>query len=721
MHTTANINLDIAGLATSTASSTLTLETRNTYDHAGRNTALYHKINTNAEKQLAAYNYDFRDRLVEKNLNPQIVGPDLTYLQSIDLAYNEQNWLTAINGPTSFAALSQDAIALCNTNPVTPNPAESPVTDADGNDLFKLDLYYEAPGLTFGTPTGQRNGNISQLVWQTRGRQRQGYSLQYDYLNRLTTSYYADINAAGTATTDNKYQENIGYADARGNISSMTRNGLYKTDSHALCWTLGQIDNMAYTYNAGTNRLQKIADTAPTGGTGNPQRNSGFNPGTASAMATYTYDVNGNMTNDPYKAVTLSYNHLNLPTLFDWGSGKTIAVLYDHAGKKLRKTVKPTAATTDYTQDYVNGLEYRTTGSGGTLTLEAIYHAEGRITPNGANYQYEYAIKDHLGNARISFADLNANNVVDVPGDILQESHYYPFGLNFNYGWMNNTGLVDSRYQYNGKELNDDFGLNLSDYGARWYDASLGRWGSVDPLAEKYKNWPTYNYVLNNPIRLFDPNGMNVKGDYYAESGTYLGSDGKKDDKAYVVQEGTYHTQIVKNKALTTILESGIKELQIKNSELLDRANWIYAEGKGNAAKYYAHTIQNIREQSKTENAIFKLMVAKVDGKVQRLDKNEYLSGQLLTKNGNKYNSTGEGFWDARKDPSKYTVAMQNTIGAVIESILHPELDPTNGCNQWIGGSDGSGEVSVHTGTSIHRFKIADKKYESDAPIINEN
>ncbi|MBL7829181.1 MAG: hypothetical protein JNJ57_21280, partial [Saprospiraceae bacterium] len=321
-------------------------------------------------------------------------------------------------------------------------------------------------------------------------------------------AYYADINASGTASTDNKYQENLTYADARGNIASITRNGLYKTTSGATCWTLGQIDNLAYTYTSGTNRLQKIADTAPTGGAGNPQRNSGFNPGSAGSTATYGYDANGNMTSDPYKAITLTYNHLNLPTQFNFGAGKTIDILYDHAGKKLRKTVKPTTSSTDYTQDYVKGLEYRTIGSGGTLTLEAIYTDEGRITPNGAAYRYEYTIKDHLGNARISFADLNANNVVDVPSDVLQENHYYPFGMNMSYTWLDETTLIDNRYQFSNRELHNDYQLNLAHHGARWYDAAIGRWSSVDKFSPFAPDWNPYRYGFDNPTLYIDPEGL---------------------------------------------------------------------------------------------------------------------------------------------------------------------------------------------------------------------
>jgi RHS repeat-associated protein len=68
--------------------------------------------------------------------------------------------------------------------------------------------------------------------------------------------------------------------------------------------------------------------------------------------------------------------------------------------------------------------------------------------------------------------------------------------------------VTNNGYKYNGKELNEDLGLNLSDYGARWYDASLGRWWSVDPMGEKQSNWSEYGYTINNPLLFIDPNGM---------------------------------------------------------------------------------------------------------------------------------------------------------------------------------------------------------------------
>ncbi|MCD2257591.1 RHS repeat-associated core domain-containing protein [Psychroserpens luteolus] len=88
---------------------------------------------------------------------------------------------------------------------------------------------------------------------------------------------------------------------------------------------------------------------------------------------------------------------------------------------------------------------------------------------------------------------------------------YYPFGLKHKgYNNVVNSTNIAQKYKYNGKELNEELGLDWYDYGWRNYDASIGRWMNIDPLAEKYYEFSTYNYVKNNPIYFVDPDGMEI-------------------------------------------------------------------------------------------------------------------------------------------------------------------------------------------------------------------
>lgn len=85
---------------------------------------------------------------------------------------------------------------------------------------------------------------------------------------------------------------------------------------------------------------------------------------------------------------------------------------------------------------------------------------------------------------------------------------YYPFGLTFNSHQRENSVAQD--YLFNGKERQDELGLNWLDYGARMYLPEIGRWGVIDPKSEKYLDWSPYNYVFNNPLIFIDPDGREV-------------------------------------------------------------------------------------------------------------------------------------------------------------------------------------------------------------------
>ncbi|MEL7123945.1 MAG: RHS repeat-associated core domain-containing protein, partial [Bacteroidota bacterium] len=225
---------------------------------------------------------------------------------------------------------------------------------------------------------------------------------------------------------------------------------------------------------------------------------------TNSQSGDYTYDTNGNMNYDPFKKMNVTYNYLNLPRKITIDDCKFIELLYDASGNKLRKTIKEGAMTLR-TQDYVGGIEYTNN------QLEAIYHSEGRVYYEGTTSRYEYNITDHLGNVRLTFTDKGGDGFVDMTNDpntndVLSESHYYPFGMQMQGPWISNQGRATD-YRYNGKELNRDFGLNWHDYGARWYDASIGRFGVIDRFAEKYYHMSGYGYAAGNPIKYIDVNG----------------------------------------------------------------------------------------------------------------------------------------------------------------------------------------------------------------------
>ena len=101
-------------------------------------------------------------------------------------------------------------------------------------------------------------------------------------------------------------------------------------------------------------------------------------------------------------------------------------------------------------------------------------------------FEYQYFIKVYLGNTRV---------VLSQTGKVLQQNSYYPFGM-LMAGLPATDDYNTNKYLYNGKELQEDFALDWYDYGARFYDAQLGRWHVIDPMAEKYVDWSPYNYVM---------------------------------------------------------------------------------------------------------------------------------------------------------------------------------------------------------------------------------
>jgi len=141
----------------------------------------------------------------------------------------------------------------------------------------------------------------------------------------------------------------------------------------------------------------------------------------------------------------------------------------------------------------------------------------------GSVFRYEYNLTDHLGNVRISFADVDEDGSIDETMEVLTSQSFYPFGLRL--GGLSTTTGVPNRYRYNGKELHDELGLGWYDYGARMYDPSVGRFTTIDRFSEKYLDMTAYQYAANNPVLFIDVNGDSIKINY--EGNDILYQDGK--------------------------------------------------------------------------------------------------------------------------------------------------------------------------------------------------
>ena len=331
---------------------------------------------------------------------------------------------------------------------------------------FTQNLYYN-------TGTAKYNGSISSMTWKAGNESTiRGYKFTYDGLSRLMNATYGET--AGINTNTNRFSENVTAYDKNGNIKTLQRYGQTAASSYGL------IDNLTFTL-AG-NQLSRVDDAAAASA-----YNGGFEFKDGVKQANeYTYDSNGNLTKDLNKGIsTITYNVLNLPNMVTFSDGSTIAYTYGADGTKL-KTVHKTGSTTT-TTDYCGNVVYEN----GVQKL--LLTDEGYVTLSDS--KYHYYLKDHQGNNRV---------VINQSGTVEEANHYYPFG-----GVFASSGNVQP-YKYNGKEYDSKKGLNWYDYGARHYDAVLGRFTTNDRFAEKYYSMSPYQYGANSPVGNIDVNGDSI-------------------------------------------------------------------------------------------------------------------------------------------------------------------------------------------------------------------
>ena len=335
---------------------------------------------------------------------------------------------------------------------------------------FSQSLHY-----TDGLGVPCYNGNISSMTWKSgAGATPRGYKFSYDRLGRLTDAEYGEGPSLSVNT--NRFNEQVTGYDKMGNILGLKRYGQTSATGYDV------IDDLSLSY-AG-NRLKKVTDRSTT-----PAFNNGFEFKDGIDLPTeYEYDENGNLTKDLNKNITaIQYNCLNLPSRVMFANGNSISYLYDAAGRKLRTVhvLEGDSVTTDYCGNvvYENGVPQILLTEVGYVSL-----TDGK---------YHYYLKDHQGNNRV---------VVAEHGNAEEVNDYYAFG-----GLMSTSSRQSVQpYKYNGKELDSKGGLDWYDYGARMYDAALGRFMKTDRFSEKYVSLSPYQYGANNPVNNIDVNGDSI-------------------------------------------------------------------------------------------------------------------------------------------------------------------------------------------------------------------
>jgi RHS repeat-associated protein len=273
--------------------------------------------------------------------------------------------------------------------------------------------------------------------------------------------------------------------DKNGNIKTLSRLARRSSDTDIVVF-----DSLSYTYDG--NRLKNVSDAIS-----GQNDLKDFPGGGFQGAETFFYDANGNMNSDNVRGIQLTYNHMNMPTTILSSEGH-IENTYSWDGSKRRRRVLDQYQQLQSDERYFGDL----VTENGLPSL--ILHADGYVDVSGIQPLFTYHLKDHLGNVRIVMQAGGSSGILKQTND------YYPFGMAFTKNAADSeeeSFARENKYKYNGKEEQPMPGKWL-DYGARFYDAQIGRWHSVDPVAEKYHPISPYAYVANNPIKELSINNI---------------------------------------------------------------------------------------------------------------------------------------------------------------------------------------------------------------------
>jgi RHS repeat-associated protein len=345
----------------SAATPRITMLTVMAYDAAGRLGSVTKRLNNDAtqDKTVSVSSYDELAQLRQKRLGVNGAGQ----LDTMTYVNNIRGWTQGINR------------AYVNGNNTT--------------NWFGEELAYDN-----GFSKGQFNGNIAGVKWKSGSNSiARAYGYNYDPAGRLVQADFNQQNSYGAPWTQDKADfsvSNLSY-DVNGNVNTMTQKGLVGNSSMV-------IDQLNYSYKAGSNKLMSVSDPSNTTNARLGDFINGANTGDD-----YSYDVNGNLLSDMNRSISsIVYNVLNLPSTITITGKGSISYQYNAVGNKLKKTVVDNTVTPAKitVTDYIGGFIYQQD------TLQYITHEEGRIRPvykTGVpvSYTYDYFEKDHLGDVRV--------------------------------------------------------------------------------------------------------------------------------------------------------------------------------------------------------------------------------------------------------------------------------------------------------------------------------
>jgi RHS repeat-associated protein len=474
-------------------------KTISTYDHGGRLLQLSHLINDKPQN-IATYTYDEISRLKSKSINAITnAEPIINGNWNVPSTWkNNQipgtNSLVKINKfitiPLGFNAYA-GSVELAQGFGINMLTNSYLNLNADNNNnplLQKIDYDYHIRGGLLGinldanknTSTASEgdlfsykldykfDGNISKQSWRhSTSATERSYAFNYDPTSRLTNAAYLPNNA---------FSLTLNY-DANGNISTLKRRGMDNGSPN-------EIDDLTYSYVAG--RLTSVTDSHA-----GDHEVDFSHKGTGSG--TYSYADDGSMITDDNENITgINYDtYLKQPRVISLGGGRSITNAYAGNGQLMRITY-----SNGEKWDYADNIIYKNDVPFSMNT------AEGRaIYDNIANkWNYEYFYSDHLGNTRVGFKVVN--------GSITKtsESDFDPLNVPLKNSQVVNA--LQNRFEIQNHEKELTFGLNRINFGARTFNPTIGRFDSVDPLAEAFEDVSPMSYCLGNPITMVDIDGM---------------------------------------------------------------------------------------------------------------------------------------------------------------------------------------------------------------------